>query len=132
MKLDNITKKRSRYYSEIEIERIMKTVNSHLNNRVGQIKAFNELAKEFNVTPNAIYCKWYHEQKNENKRKPKLDTVKIPVVTTKRKYKTRVTKKESKIIALPLLLSSPELRSLTFDIQDVKVDLVNKKLTIIY
>ena len=130
MELDNITKKRSRFYSKIEIKRIMSIVNSFPNTKEGKNEAFEQLGKEFGVTSNAIYCKWYHEQKNKNKRKPKLDTVKIPVVAIKRKYKTRITNKQSKIITSSILI--PELRSLTFDIQDVKVDLVNKKLTIIY
>src|ERR1035437_5179321 len=114
----------------------MEIIACHPDTKKGKGRGFKEAIKYFGVTKKAIYARYSQCKNNTGNSRINRNTTKV-VVTNKRgkrgKYKLRTITKlinrgPAKVVPMSVMVKTPELRSLTFDIQDVKVDLESKKL----
>lgn len=119
-----MVKIKKKWWSKKDIDKI----NEFITNS-GREKGIQEAAAYFKVSTMSIRSRLWKCKNNINTKyiSKNKKTTKVPIV--KRKY----TKKKSLIKDYPVTHKLyPVSREITFDIKDVKLDLKNNKLTVIY
>lgn len=128
-------KKKSRLWSHSEIKKIVEIVESAIASGKTKLAGMDEAATHFGVTRNAINIRYGRYKKGESMTRIKRNTAKTSTKGIKRgPYgKRRKYTKRNSIAKYPITHNVyPVAREITFDIRDIKVDLVNKKITFVY
>ena len=125
------SKKRSHNWSTKEMKQIEIFIDGAVAAGKSKMQGYDDAAAHFGVTRNAISIRYGRYLANIKMSKAKSNTQKTPSVgkiKPKRPYKKRAS-----ILDHPITHHVyPVAREITFDIRDVKVDLVNRKITFIY
>jgi len=124
-------KRKSRNWSVKEMKQILIFIDGAVAAGKSKMQGYDDAAAHFGVSRNAISIRYGRYLGNIKMSKAKPNTVKEPTVG---KTKTRKPyKKRNPIAKYPVTHNVyPVAREITFDIRDVKVDLVNRKITFIY
>jgi hypothetical protein len=140
------TGRKSKRWSIKDIKQIKKFVLTAKNEGMKEDAGIKAAAIHFGVTTNAVRIRWGRYNKGEGLSDLNKETTKIPMNRKKRKHV--IVDNEVKVVSKPnkprtdwdasflkagvMPKSLESNRILTFDIKDISIDLVNKKLTIIY
>ncbi len=124
-------KRKSRNWSTKEMKQIGIFVDGAIAAGKSKVQGYDDAAAHFGVTRNAISIRYGRYLGRIKMSKAKANTVKEATIG---KTKTRKPyTKRNPIAKYPITHNVyPVAREITFDIRDVKVDLVNKKITFVY
>jgi len=121
------TGRKSKRWSMKDIAVIKKYIGEAKDTGHDQHVGIVNAAAHFGVTPNAVKIRYGRYLIGEDMGGLRKNTTKVAMVRKTRKY----TKKISATYPVTHNVY-PVAREITFDIRDVKVDLVNKKITFVY
>jgi hypothetical protein len=117
-------KKISRFWSVKDLDVMRKIIE----NKTSRVMGIRAAANYFNVTPNAINCRYKRYLDGLNMTRTNRDTQKIPILSNSRKpYKKRIPSES--VIPAPVVKSEIK-NEIAFTIKDFKIDLKTKKLII--
>ena len=122
-------KKKTRFWSKADL----KTMASIISNRESEAHGIRDAAKHFGVTVNAITCRYRRFLDKKHMARTNIkNSIKVPMKRKKRgAYKKRFN--PELIEAIPVAkIKAKVLNEMTLDIKDYKIDLVTKKITLIF
>jgi predicted DNA-binding protein YlxM (UPF0122 family) len=119
-----MTKAKSKWWSQADIKVIYEYVNKAKEEKTSIWEACEEAAKHFGVTTSAVYQRYNKCEKKLHLKGLKRKTTKVPVVRKSAKTSDEARVEESLVVSTGNMIS--------LDIKDVKLDLKNGKIVIMY
>lgn len=117
-----MAKQKSKWWSKEDIQVIYEFINKAQAENRTAYDGCKDAAEHFGVTVSAVYQRYMKCEKKLNLKGLNRKTTKVPVVRKNAKTKTRV--EESHIVSTG--------NTISLDIKDVKLDLKNGKIIIVY
>jgi hypothetical protein len=121
-----MSKKKSKWWSESDIKVINQFIDEAKKNQEVLWNGVIKAAEHFNVSPQAVYLRYMKAKKGVNMSFLKRNTTKVPV--TRKAVQKPVVRKPK----IEETTSVSTGNTISLDIKDVKLDLKNGKIVIVY
>ena len=117
-----MAKKKSKWWSKADIQVIYEFVNKAQTENRSIYDGCKDAAEHFGVTVSAVYQRYLKCEKHIHMKGLNRKTTKVPVV--RKSAKTKSGAEESQVVSTG--------NTISLDIKDVKLDLKNGKIVIVY
>jgi Zn-dependent peptidase ImmA (M78 family) len=121
-----MAKKKSKWWSESDLKVINQFIDEANKNQEVMWNGVIKAAEHFNVSPQAVYLRYRKSKMGQNTSFLKRNTTKVPI-TRKAVQKPMVRKPK-----IEETTSVSTGNTISLDIKDVKLDLKNGKIVIVY
>jgi len=121
-----MAKKKSKWWSQADIKIINQFIDEAKKNQEIMWNGVTKAAEHFNVSPQAVYLRYMKTKRGLNMSFLQRNTTKVPVTRTA----VSKPKVEKPVIQETTTVSTGN--TLSLDIKDVKLDLKNGKIIIVY